>query len=109
MGNCDYMSNDKITSEQAMRLFAEDILKDQQNLDPEVKEIMVTDLVDSLSSFINKELVIRLNEKQVKEFNDLLDTNPSDEATVAFFQNNGVNIDEAVQSAMAKFRIAYIG
>ena len=92
-----------------MRLIAEDILKNEQNLDPEVKEIMLNDLIESLNSFINKELVLSLSENQVKEFNQLLETNPSDDQTIQFFLNNKIDVNKAVQVAVNKLREAYQG
>lgn len=103
------MAINPTATDAALRLFIEDILKSQQNLDPELKEAMVQDLTDSAHAYINKYLVASLNEQQVIKFNEFIKTNPSDEATLQYFVDRGVDVNEVVLTALAKLKQAYLG
>jgi uncharacterized protein (DUF1778 family) len=62
-----------------------------------------------MERMINTELVSRLDDAQAQEFTDYLDQDPSDEDTLKFFKDRGVDVDQAVIVALKTFKDAYVG
>lgn len=100
---------DDIDKQDPLRIIAEDLVNNEPGLDDDLKERMIGELINAMERHINSALVSRLSEDQAKEFLSYLDSNPSDEETINFFKEKGVNVNEAVTSALANFKAAYTG
>lgn len=75
----------------------------------ELKEKMLTDILDSMNEYLNAEFVSRLTLSGIDDFNELLDRNASDEEIQQFFEDSGVDIEGATATALFNFKKAYLG
>jgi hypothetical protein len=90
-----------------IRKMAEDIVDTHNINDSEIREDMIKEVSVAITKHINAELIARLDDSQVKEFIDLLDKKPDDKQIVEFVQKCGVDINEAVSSALEQFKDSY--
>lgn len=74
-----------------------------------VREKMIGELVAAMERHINAELISRLDDNQAQEFLAFLDSEPDDAATVQFFTERNVDVNNAVTVALQSFKDAYVG
>lgn len=78
-------------------------------LEPEAQDRLVQEIAAILQDHINAELLSRLTNEQLGAFDsEVTDVMTADE-TLAFFARNGVDIQDATQTAIMRFKQAYLG
>lgn len=92
-----------------LRQIAADIVDTKGGIDEDLRTKMINELVVTMERFINTELLAHLSDEQAQEFSQFLDTNPTEEATLQFFKERGINVEVAVTVALQQFKDAYVG
>lgn len=93
--------------------FIEDVLKEKglpPDIDPAVRQQMVSDLSDRALNLINKRLVDALPDDKVSELEKLIDANPDDKEVFSkFIDENVPDKQQVVTLALSEFRSLYLG
>ena len=99
------MEGDELTN------FISEILagKQYQDLDPEVREQMATDLKKELLDQIDRAIIDQLPDEKLDEFNALLDDPATTTQTLQeFIANSGVDVKNVSLRTMLVFRELYL-
>ena len=92
--------------------FVKNLLKEKglETVDP----VIYSDLVDSMSlkanEFINDRLIAALNDQQLEELDNIIQTNPNNESVIKNYLDNTLpEKDIIAASALSEFRELYLG
>ena len=81
--------------------------KGLNNLEEDVKKQLHKDLLRRLEDRINRRIVESLNADQVAKLEHLIDANHIDKIQ-DFLQNEGINVNGVIASAMSEFYSSYL-
>ena len=90
-----------------IRKIAEEVVNTHNINDSEIREDMIKEISIAITKNINAELIARMDNQQVDEFLKLLDTNPDDKQIVEYVQKCGIDVNDAVSTALRLFRESY--
>lgn len=66
--------------------------------------------IGKLDHYLSTTIFSYLSDEKLQELNQLLEKNEEDPAVFEqFFANSGINLDEAIQKALAKFSQEFLG
>lgn len=91
----------------AIQQMAKEIVDGHNIKDSAVYEDMVKEISVAILKHVNAELIARMNDKQVEDFVKLLDKKPNDQQIVEYVKNCGIDIIDAVSTALRLFRESY--
>ncbi len=66
------------------------------------------ELYDLVEDAINSEIVNKLSQDKISEFEKLFNNNVSDEVVVSFLKSNIENLDQVIESVLLNFRNIYL-
>jgi len=89
--------------------YANKIVEKKGELPIELKRSMVAEIVTSLNDIFNAEIISRLSLEGLDAFNKLLDEGADPNKVTQFIEDSGIDIQNALTVAMAKFNKAYLG
>lgn len=92
--------------------FIEEILKEKglpPNMDPEVRKRLVSDMKTRVNDLINNRIIDNMNDKQLDEFNKLIDTKPDEKTVQDFIDKNVSNKQQVATAALIEFKQLYLG
>jgi hypothetical protein len=96
-----------------MEQFIQQLLRDQdvpEDLDPEVRVQLVSELTSRASDFLNARLIDAMSDETVEHFNTMLDDDSTTPEQVQnFITTNVSNKDQVIARALAEFRMLYLG
>ncbi len=94
-----------------LQKFAEDLLKEKglDGVEPEIYDALVKDLATSANKLINRRFLDKMTNEQLKKFNELIETEPSDKAVQDFIDANVSNKNAVVAAALLEFKSLYLG
>ena len=96
-----------------LQQFIEDLLKEQgmpEDITEDVRQRMVQNLTERANDLINKRLIEAMNDDQVEQLNQLLDSEPHNPQAVQDFTAQHLpNKDQIAAAALAEFRELYLG
>ncbi len=94
---------------EAARAFVEKLVdqKFPNGLDAEVREQLVTDLLQRLEDQLNRLILNSLNDAQTAQLEHLIDTNQIDKVQ-DFLYKEGINVQSLVARVMAEFQAIYL-
>lgn len=99
-----------IKNQLALLTFIDDLIKEKK--DPSINEKNIAEvrtiLLNELNKAINIHLISLLTEKDQKDLEALLDTNPPDDVIDDFFVKRIPNFEEEVAVVLLNFRSAYL-
>jgi hypothetical protein len=75
---------------------------------PEYIKKIKDELYDLAEDAINSEVIKRLPEDKLDEFENLFETNATDEELVKFISQNIANIDQIISEVLINFRTIYL-
>lgn len=97
---------------QSVDEFIENLLVEKgiTDLEPDVKEQLITDMRERLLHQIDREAILRLSEEKAAELSEKLDDpNFTSEQMAQFIQDAGVDMTQVALDVMLKFRGLYLG
>ena len=83
--------------------------KNYSTVTPEMHEELVKDVINRVQDFLIAKTIAQLTDEQVKEFNTLLDTNPSDEQIQKFVSTAITDAPTFIGDVLHQFRQTYLG
>ncbi|NMB56354.1 hypothetical protein GYA19_00235 [Candidatus Beckwithbacteria bacterium] len=83
--------------------------KKYENLLPEVRDQIKTDLQDRVNQYLNARLINKLDDKQVEELQELLKQKSEVEEVNKFFEDRIPNLKEVIAASLLDFRKIYLG
>lgn len=96
-----------------MDQFIQQLLRDQdvpEDLDPEVRTQLVSELTSRASDFLNARLIDAMSDETVEHFSAMLDDeSTTPEQVQNFIATNVPDKDRVIASALAEFRVLYLG
>lgn len=94
---------------QAANQFIDKLIEEKglHGLDVEIREQLHSDLLRRLEDRLNAKIVSSLNAEQVIKLEHLIDSNQVDKIQL-FLQNEGINVNGVVASAMSEFYSSYL-
>lgn len=99
-------------SSPSLEQFVDQLIKEKnfpKDLDEAVKKQIKKDLMFRLNDYINAKLVAALPEKEVEEFEKLLEKKASQEEVQKFFQDKIPNLSTFLSQVFLDFRKTYLG
>ncbi len=97
---------------QSVDEFIENLLVEKgiTDLEPDIKEQLVTDLRNKLLHQIDREAILQLSEEKAAELSQKLDDpNFTNDQMAQFIQAAGVDLTQVAADTMLKFRGFYLG
>lgn len=92
------------TKAKVINVFVSKMMADKGVNDPALKEQLETKLEEQ----IEQAMIRMLPDEKLVKLEGMLDNNASDEEIEGFFDESGVNFEEAAQQTMAAFRAAFL-
>ena len=95
----------------ALSKFINDIIdaKNFKTLDSDVRQQLEQDLKNRLLDQIDRAVLGALPENKIDGFNDLLDSNASQQEVQQYIANSGVDTKKITLETMLRFRSLYLG
>ncbi len=101
-----------MSNEEILRAFANGLLveKGLSKVEPDVREQMVNDLLERINAFIDRAVLESLPAEKLEELDKMLDAGTATEEKIAeLVRVSGVNTEEMITDALAKFHDIYLG
>lgn len=91
--------------------YAESLVKakNYSTVTPEMHEELVKDVINRVQDFLIAKTIAKLTDDQVKQFNTLLDTKPTDEQTQQFISGAITDAPTFIGDVLYQFRQTYLG
>lgn len=95
---------------QIINAFVEKLIEEKgfEDLDPEVRQQMKSDLLDRAENRINAAILENMPKEKLAEFNELLNGLNNGEEVQSFCRDNIKNLDEVIAQTLMDFRSAYL-
>jgi|GEM_PF-2024837 len=109
--DADLKALENMSDEEFLEAFAAGLLveKNLGDMDDETRADMVHDLVERITTFVNRAILEALPEEKLDEINQLSDNNASLEEINKVVQGTGIDVNQITASALEKFRTIYLG
>jgi ribosomal protein S17E len=94
-------------SEDLVIKVAKEVVDGYKGLNPDVRQEMIKETAELVTRRINAEFIARMDNEQVTGFSDLLDSKPTNNQVAKYISDCGINMHDAITTAVASFRGAY--
>lgn len=91
--------------------FAETLLREKNysTVTAEMREELKNDIIERAQDYLLAKCIAKFTDDQVKDFNKLLDTNPSDEQIQDFIKKSIPDAPTFIGDTLFQFRQKYLG